>query len=45
MPRRTSIMLEVSDEVYDTLVEPLKKSKQFSKLLIRYVCARWISTP
>lgn len=31
--RRTSILLEFSDEVYDTLVEPLKKTKSFTKLV------------
>ena len=31
--RRTSILLEFSDEVYDTLVEPLKKNKSFTKLV------------
>lgn len=31
--RRTSVMLEFSDEVYDNIVEPMKKNKSFSKLL------------
>lgn len=31
--RRTNILLEFSDEVYDTLVEPLKKNKSFTKLV------------
>lgn len=31
--RRTNILLEFSDEVYDTLVEPLKKNKAFTKLV------------
>lgn len=35
--RRTNIMLEFSDEVYDILVEPMKKNKSFSKLLASLV--------
>lgn len=35
--RRTNIMLEFSDEVYDVLVEPMKKNKSFSKLLASLV--------
>lgn len=31
--RRTSIMMEFTDEVYDSLVEPMKKNKSFSKLV------------
>lgn len=31
--RRTSVLLEFSENVYDSLVEPLKKSKSFSKFV------------
>lgn len=31
--KRTSVLLEFSDGVYDTLVEPLKKNRAFSKFL------------
>ena len=31
--RRTSVMLEVSDEIYSQLVEPMKKNKSFAKLI------------
>ena len=31
--RRTSVLLEFSDEVYDVVVEPMKKNKSFSKLV------------
>lgn len=35
--RRTSIMIEFSDEVYDAIVEPMKKQKTFSKLVASLV--------
>lgn len=35
--RKASLMLEFSDEVYDSLVEPLKRSKSFSKFLASLV--------
>lgn len=31
--RRTSVMIEVNDDVYETLVEPLKRNKSFAKLI------------
>lgn len=31
--KRTSVMIEVDDDVYSSLVEPLKKNKSFSKLI------------
>lgn len=31
--RRTSVMIEVDDQVYDSLVEPLKRNKMFAKLI------------
>lgn len=33
MSKRVSVMFEVSDEVYDNLVNPFKKSKMLSKLM------------
>lgn len=35
--RRTSIMLEFSDEIYDSLVEPMKKNRTFSKLIVSLI--------
>lgn len=35
--RRTSIMLEFSDDIYDSLVEPLKKNRTFSKLVVSLI--------
>ena len=35
--RRTRVMLEFSDEIYDTIVEPLKRNSSFSKLLASLV--------
>lgn len=32
--RRTNLLLEVSDEVYFQLVEPMKKNKSFTKLVV-----------
>lgn len=37
--RRTSVMLEVSEEVYSGLVEPLKKEKSFAKLVASLLSA------
>lgn len=31
--RRTSVMLEIDEDVYSTLVEPLKKNKRFARLV------------
>ena len=31
--RKTNVMVEFSEEVYDSLVEPMKKNKSFSKLV------------
>ena len=35
--RRTNIMLEFSDDIYDSLVEPLKKNRTFSKLVVSLI--------
>ena len=35
--RKTNIMVEFSEEVYDILVEPMKKNKSFSKLIAALV--------
>ena len=35
--RRTSVMLEFPDDVYDAIVEPMKKNKSFSKLVASLV--------
>lgn len=42
--KRTSVLLEFSDGVYDTLVEPLKKNRAFSKFLSALVDG-YISDP
>ena len=32
--RKTNIMIEVTDDMYDTVVEPFKKNRSFSKLVV-----------
>jgi hypothetical protein len=31
--KKTNVLVEVSDEIYDTVIEPMKKNKTFSKLI------------
>lgn len=33
MMKKTNILVEVSDEIYDAVIEPMKKNKTFSKLV------------
>ena len=42
--RRTSVLLEFSENVYDSLVEPLKRSKSFSKFVSALVTG-YLSDP
>lgn len=39
--KKTSVLIEVSEDLYQDIVEPAKKSKSFSKLVVKLLEAYW----